>query len=98
MVQRTASVDVTLQTLTRPSDGSVRQAVDVSEGQLAVGTFAAAEAVVFTLTGADTVAISVQPEPRELTFVTPPDYGAPVDSNRTSGTIQVVRDTRCLSA
>lgn len=71
-----APADTTLPIISGPVGG----ATDIAEGQTAVGTFTANEAVIWAISGVDAGMFSIDTA-GALTFVAPPDFDAPGDAD-----------------
>jgi hypothetical protein len=74
--------DTTPPEVTGPSGSGQQQAETVPEGQTVVATFTSNEEVTWSLGGdGDGTAFTIDPVTGELTFVTPPDFDDPTDSD-----------------
>ena len=74
--------DTTPPEVTGPSGSGQQQAETIPEGETVVATFTSNEEVTWSLGGdGDGVAFTIDPVTGELTFVTPPDFDAPTDSD-----------------
>jgi hypothetical protein len=73
--------DTTPPVIAGPSGTAAAQIIPVSEGHVAVATFAAGEAVTWAIGGVDAAAFALDPVTGRLRFVVAPDHGQPTDAD-----------------
>lgn len=86
--------DDTAPVLTGPDGvaGAAASAITVNEGQVAVTTFSAGEAVTWSISGGEDAArLTIDPDSGVLSFVSAPDFEAPVDGATSGSNTYIVQ-------